>query len=215
MHARAATDEEVSLSYTKLRGSFLAALVASGLSGCVTTDEAVFGNSASAFQPIKPGYGQSCAVHKLQVSDCNVFRIEQMGPTTAMLWFPGEGKPSTLAYERIDTTTFIAQLSMNKEFAYVLGRRSAEGRLTITPPDCKILTAEKQRLASAGIELAPSSTSARCRPSRTDAKALKSFFEVVAATHAAATQPTFHLRELSEAEGRRMFDEQAAKKKGG
>lgn len=188
-------------------------LVGAGLSGCVTTDDAVFGHSTTAFQPITPGYGQSCAVHKLQVSDCNVFRIEQMGPNTAMLWFPGEAKPSTLAYERIDTTTFIAQLSMNKEFAYVLGRRSPEGRVAITPPDCKILAAEKQRLSSAGIELAASSTSARCRPNRADAKTLKSFFAVVAATHSAATQPAFHLRELTDAEGRRMFDEQAVKKK--
>lgn len=190
-----------------------ALLVAAGLSGCVTTDEAVFGHSASAFQPIAPGYGQSCAVHKLQVSECRVFRLERMGANTAMLWFPGESKPSTVAFERIDAATFIAQLSMDKEFAYLLGRRTPEGRVTIVPPECKILMAEKQRLAAAGIELAPSSNSTRCRPSRADAKVLKAFFEVMAATHPAATQPAFHLRELSETEGRRMFEEQSAKKK--
>ena len=122
---------------TRCMGRLLQVLLApTRLSACMRTDQAAFGNTADTFQPIASGYVQSCAVHKPQVSDCQVFRLEGLGPGTAMLWSPGEGRPSTVAYERID-----------------------------------------------------------------------------AATHPVATHPAFHLRGLSEPEGRRMFEELAAKKK--
>lgn len=193
--------------------SLLQVALISSLLGCVATESPLIEPGKTRYQPLELGYGQSCLVYRLEVSDCVIFRLESLGANSALLWLAGDEKPVTVAFEPLQGSYFLLQLSMKGQFAYLLAQRDEHDHLSVWHSSCRSLLAQAEALAKEGAELAQAASDTRCAPKNRSLAGLKKFFQVLIEQKLHQEQPVQRVRMLDPVEGKQRFTEAAAKKK--
>lgn len=193
--------------------SLLLVALISSLLGCVATESPLIEPGKTRYQPLELGYGQSCLVYRLEVSDCVIFRLEPLAANSALLWLAGDEKPVTVAFEPLQGSYFLLQLSMKGQFAYLLAQRDEQDNVSVWHSSCRPLLAQADLLAKAGVELDPAASASRCGPKTKGLPGLKRFFQVLIEQKLHQEQPVQWVRMLDPVEGKQRFTEAAAKKK--